>query len=331
MLTRAKQLVIDRLGITRIAQANDEHAAQLAHLAATTAQQAAGLAALAPLTAELAAQQTRLTALETALIAHGHVIDALWAWKTVATNSALFGVLTVTATPVTVVMATRNRVSLCERAVRSVLAQRHQHWQLVIVDDGSTDGTGEMVAALGDDRITVVRTEGVGAAGARNAGLATATGEWVAFLDDDNVMDPTWLHAVAVSAARQPDAQAFYGAQLRQHETVGDNGLESSMLFATAADLATLATDNRIDLGALAVRRDSLELGFDPTLPRFIDWDLVVRLHAAHGLQPIAVWSGVYTTEAASRISSQGGDEALVAFRARLADPGDSVGRPTPG
>ena len=326
-----KQLLIDRLGVSRIARENDEHGAALVSLRAAAEQQAATLAAVGGLPDELAATQARIGALESALISHRHAVDALSAWKTVATNSTLFGVLALTATPVSVVMATRNRVSLCERAVRSVLAQRHQHWQFIVVDDGSTDGTGEMVAVLDDDRISVVRTDGVGAAAARNAGLAAATGEWVAFLDDDNVMDPTWLHAVAVSAARQPEAQAFYGAQLRQHENVGEAGLESSMLFAAEADLVALATDNRVDLGALAVRRDSLELGFDATLPRFIDWDLVVRLHAAHGLQPIAVWSGVYTTEAASRISSQGGEEALVAFRARLADPDDSVGRPTAG
>ena len=103
------------------------------------------------------------------------------------------------------------------------------------------------------------------------------------------------------------------------------------MLFAAAADLASLAHDNRIDLGALAVRPTSPELHFDASLPRFIDWDLVVRLQAAHGLQPIAAWSGVYTTEARGRISEQGGDDAVERFRARLADPADSVGRPTTG
>ncbi|MEQ1701487.1 MAG: glycosyltransferase family A protein [Ilumatobacteraceae bacterium] len=331
MLTRAKQLVIDRLGISRVARANDEHAAELARLTATVEHQAAMLAPLAGLPAELCAAQARTGALESTLIAHGHVIDSLHAWKAVAINSALLGVMTPVATPISVVMATRNRVALCDRAVRSVLAQRHQQWQLVVIDDGSTDGTGEMVAALGDARITIVRTEGVGAAAARNTGLTAATGEWVAFLDDDNVMDPAWLQAVAVHAARQPSVHAFYGAQLRQHETTGEAAVASSMLFATATDLTTLSHDNRIDLGALAVRRSSPELRFDAALPRFIDWDLVVRVQAAHGFHPITAWSGVYTTEASSRISEQGGDDALVAFRARLADSTDPVGSPAAG
>lgn len=328
MLTRAKQLVIDRLGVTRIAKATDEQAAELARLAATAEHQATMLAPLIGLPAELAAAQARIGALEGALTAHGHVIDSLQAWKAVAVNSALLAVMQPVATPISVVMATRDRAALCERAVRSVLAQRHQQWRLIVVDDGSTDGTGEMVAALGDERITVVRTEGIGAAAARNAGLVAATGEWVTFLDDDNVMDPSWLHAVAVHAARQPSAHAFYGAQLRQHEAAGEAAVASSMLFATAADLTTLAHDNRIDLGALAVRRTSAELRFDAALPRFIDWDLVVRVQAAHGFHPITAWSGVYTTEASSRISERGGEEALVAFRARLADPADPVGLP---
>ena len=320
-----KQLVIDRLGISQLRRTGAQNSSDIEAL--LRAAEVHG-AATSELGSAAARTDGRIAALEHAAAQQGHDLESLAQWKSVTSNTALFSVLATDSTSISVVMATRDRASMCERALRSVLAQRHQHWQLVIVDDGSTDATPEMLGRLDDERVVVLRADGIGAAAARNLGLASADGQWVAFLDDDNVMDPGWLHAVAMSALRLPSAVAFYGAQLRQHEASEGQPIATSMLFATPADLDALRHDNRIDLGALAVRRDSPELSFHADLQRFIDWDLVVRLHAAHGLQPLFAWSGVYTTEAGVRISERGGVEAIDAFRARLADGADSVGKP---
>ncbi len=313
-----KQLVIDRLGISQLRRTGAQNSSDIEAL----------LRAASELGSAAARTDGRIAALEHAATLHGHDLESLARWKSVTSNTALFSVLATNSTSISVVMATRDRASMCERALQSVLAQRHQHWQLVIVDDGSTDATAAMLERVDDQRVVVLRTEGTGAAAARNLGLASADCEWVAFLDDDNVMDPGWLHAVAVCARRAPSAAAFYGAQLRQHEATEGQPIATSMLFATPADLDSLRDDNRIDLGALAVRRASPELFFRADLQRFIDWDLVVRLHAAHGLQPLFAWSGVYTTEAGERISERGGVGAIAAFRARLADSADPVGKP---
>lgn len=330
MLTRAKQAVIDRLGITRLASATDRTSRAVDELEQRLAAQLsesvrAERQALADTLAQL---QTRLVDAERIASEAAAAADALRSWQRVSMNSALLTVLAQTNTPISVVMATRNRSRLCARAVQSVLGQRHAHWQLVVVDDGSSDETPAALAAFDDPRIVRLRTSGIGAAAARNEGLAAATGEWVAFVDDDNIMDPGWLHAIAVHAARQPSAVAVYGAQLRQHEADAQRAswAEGSLLFANANDLAALHDDNSIDLGALAVRRATLQLHFNAELRRFIDWDLVVRLHRAHGLQPLPVWSGVYTTEAIARISDEGGPQAIAAFRARIADLDDPVG-----
>ena len=313
MLTGLKRAVIERLGINRVARSADVTAAEVAALrdeVASLRTQCASGAALVPAPATPADPQTDI-------------------WRRVTLGSAVTATLVAPPVTISVVLATRNRADLLQRALRSLFAQTHAAWQLVVVDDGSTDDTPDVLAAIDDARVLRLRTEGVGAAGARNAALAHATGEWVAFLDDDNVMDAGWLHAVAVFAARTPDAQAVFGAQLRQHEA--DPALSVSdayVLFADPVDPAGLTFLNTIDLGALAVRRGAAELHFDDTLPRFIDWDLVCRLAAVHHLHALPVWTGVYTTDAAQRITGKGGSEAIDAFRRRLTDPDDPAGKP---
>ena len=316
MLTRAKAAVIRRLGISRLAEHNAELRAELESVRADLA----------------AAQSDVRRTVDELRQANAAVVDRVARsdrWNHVQATTLLFAQLVAPPTPISVVMATRNRADLCRRAVLSVIAQRHHEWHLLVVDDGSTDGTAGMLDELADPRIVRLRADGVGAAAARTVAIEGATGEWVTFLDDDNVMDEGWLHAIAVLGAHRPDVVAAYGAQLRQHEASdGHDGLTASLLFADEAQLAGLRHDNAIDLGAVAVRRPSDELYLHADLRRFIDWDLVVRLHQAHGLHPLPVWSGVYTTDAGDRISSCGGDDAIDTFRHRLADPDDPVGRP---
>jgi glycosyltransferase involved in cell wall biosynthesis len=88
----------------------------------------------------------------------------------------------------TVVIPTHNRSNLLKRAVASVLDQTFRLFELIIVDDHSTDGTFSVVRSFSDNRIHYIlnrRTKG--ACGARNTGMQAATGPWVAFLDDDDV------------------------------------------------------------------------------------------------------------------------------------------------
>ena len=95
---------------------------------------------------------------------------------------------------VTVVIATYNRADLLPRAVNSVLAQTYSDFELIIVDDCSTDGTDAVLQQLPDPRIHHIRHESNrGAAAARNTGIAYARGEYVAFLDDDDECTPNRL------------------------------------------------------------------------------------------------------------------------------------------
>ncbi|MDH4227405.1 MAG: glycosyltransferase [Deltaproteobacteria bacterium] len=92
---------------------------------------------------------------------------------------------------VSVVIPTFNRALLLKEAVVSVLAQTYVNLEVIIVDDGSTDNTGEVVTALGDSRIRYIKKPNGGVSSARNRGIEEATGEFIAFLDSDDMWRPT--------------------------------------------------------------------------------------------------------------------------------------------
>ena len=81
-----------------------------------------------------------------------------------------------------------------EDTVKSVLAQTYQNWELLFVDDCSTDNSLELVRAFGDDRIKIFQNEkNCGAATSRNHALEMASGRWIAFLDSDDLWIPEKL------------------------------------------------------------------------------------------------------------------------------------------
>ena len=107
---------------------------------------------------------------------------------------------------VSIVLPTKNRAQFLRRAVKSVLAQTYTEFELIIVDDNSTDATVEVVRSFDDERIHYMRqTISKGPGAARNAGCAVAEGEYIAFLDDDDQFAPNKLD-VQVEVFRQTTA-----------------------------------------------------------------------------------------------------------------------------
>jgi glycosyltransferase involved in cell wall biosynthesis len=94
----------------------------------------------------------------------------------------------------TVIIPTYNRMELLRESIQSVLDQTFKDFELLIIDDLSIDNTWEVVASFQDERIKyILNDRSRGGAGARNAGIFMAKGEWVAFLDDDDVYLPQKL------------------------------------------------------------------------------------------------------------------------------------------
>lgn len=98
---------------------------------------------------------------------------------------------------VSVVLPARDAATTLRRAIASVQRQTYSDWELVVIDDGSRDATGEVAqaAAEADSRVRVLRQERLGIVAALNAGLAAARGEWIARLDADDEMQPERLAA----------------------------------------------------------------------------------------------------------------------------------------
>jgi hypothetical protein len=92
----------------------------------------------------------------------------------------------------------------------SIMAQSHDSWQAIVVDDGSTDATAAEVGTLDDPRISLVQQKNAGVSTARNHGLALAEGRYVMFLDGDDVLNPTAFARLAdMLDARAPAVAAF--------------------------------------------------------------------------------------------------------------------------
>ena len=122
----------------------------------------------------------------------------------------------------TVVIPTRDRRLLVSETITAVMAQTHQDWELIVVDDGSTDDTREFLEALRDPRVRcVIRDSPGGPSVARNAGLALARGEHIMFLDDDDLLRPETLARLSDALSAHPECVAATAACRLYTENVG--------------------------------------------------------------------------------------------------------------
>ena len=123
-----------------------------------------------------------------------------------------------TASPkVSIILPTYNRADVLGRAVDSVLRQSFTDWELILIDDGSTDGTAGLLRTLSrDPRIRVLRQANAGVYHARNAGLRAARGRYITFLDSDDEWYPHYLALTAGFLEANPD-QMFVTTEFHSH------------------------------------------------------------------------------------------------------------------
>ncbi len=111
---------------------------------------------------------------------------------------------------VSVVIPLYNKVRTIRRAIDSALAQTYADFELIVVDDGSTDDGGKIVQSYADSRIRLVSQPNAGVSAARNRGVAEARSELMAFLDADDEWRPTFLEAATDALNRFPEAVAAF-------------------------------------------------------------------------------------------------------------------------
>lgn len=128
---------------------------------------------------------------------------------------------------ISIVVCTFNRRELVGQALSSLAAQQCDDYtcEILIVDDGSTDGTGDLVATIipkSSVEIRYIKQRNSGVAVARNTGVRNARGQWIAFMDDDEIADPNWL-ACLLSTAKSAGADCVGGPCYLKFETDASN------------------------------------------------------------------------------------------------------------
>jgi glycosyltransferase involved in cell wall biosynthesis len=183
---------------------------------------------------------------------------------------------------VSVILPTFNRAHLLDRAARSVLAQTWSDFELVIVDDASSDDTPAVVAALADPRVVSIRLESNrGAAAARNAGIAVARGELLAFLDSDDEWKAEKLERQVAALDAASDRAALCVCSLDVHRgresfamVWPDDECDGERALARILGGTGYATPTwLVRHGAIADAG-----GFDESLPRLQDYELTIRI-----------------------------------------------------
>jgi hypothetical protein len=156
-----------------------------------------------------------------------------------------------------------------------VLAQTHRDFELIVIDDGSTDGTGAAISALGDS-IRYQWQPNTGVAAARNAGIRLARGSLVAFIDSDNRWLPDHLAVLTDVLRRHPEA--VLASTCRGYATVGTQAAEDAEVVDALPDL--LLNNDVGYVSGTAARRDALLAagGFDDRLSVAEDSELWLRL-----------------------------------------------------
>lgn len=182
---------------------------------------------------------------------------------------------------ISIIMPTYNRADLIKRAIKSILFQTYENWELIIVDDCSTDDTKVVVQQYKDERISYIyNPENLGANYARNVGITNAAGELITFLDSDNEWVPNKLK-IQLSEFTGDCFWSFSAFEYHDWDNIRNvpdmkyiHDIKKNQL------LNILTKRNIVDTGTLMVKKECFDkVGlFDEEMPRFQDYELAIRL-----------------------------------------------------
>lgn len=184
---------------------------------------------------------------------------------------------------VSVVIPTYNRYGVLANSIESVLAQTYKDFELIVVDDGSTDDTSDLMKKyLVDERVRYIQLEkNAGVSNARNVGVENARGEWIAFQDSDDCWRPDKLRIQMEYIAQHPNCGMVYSAfgyHMPDEEEIRKipNGNHSGDL------MSNLLICNRIGAPTIVVKKELfISLGgFDLSYPALEDWDFAIKAAA---------------------------------------------------
>lgn len=193
-------------------------------------------------------------------------------------------------TPISVVMPVYNRAHLMARVAGSILAQTYPHFELVVVDDASSDDIEGALAALNDPRIRLVRhAQNGGVARARNTGVAAAKHPLIAFHDSDDFCTADRLELSMQAFSKLPESYiGVYGSRLFYNEVDESSYDQYHVKMIPMPDEGPFSGDlaartrhsNIVNFPTILVKKAALEAAgpSDPLLRKNVDWDLALRL-----------------------------------------------------
>jgi glycosyltransferase involved in cell wall biosynthesis len=219
----------------------------------------------------------------------------------------------------TVVIPAFNAREVIGSAIGSVLKQTWEDFELVVVDDGSSDETPEIVEAVEDSRVHLVRQANTGTAGARNTGIERSKGDFVSFLDNDDLWMPDYLETMREALIAEPAAGLAYtdGWVLDdllhriRRKTAMSSGRPPDQPPPEAPDFLVELMHRNFILSSATVRKSVLDEigGFREGLGGCDDYDLWIRIVAAG--YPAVRASGLLTIQR-DRADSQSKDATVM-------------------
>lgn len=210
---------------------------------------------------------------------------------------------------ISVVIPLYNKASHIARAIRSVLAQSYADFELIIVDDGSTDGSSAVVREIADPRVRLLTQKNAGVSAARNRGVAATQADLVAFLDADDEWLPDFLQTVVALIRRFPEA-ALWGTAYSMRQ-VGGGLIPVKINPAIARERSGLLInffraaipEQPIHPSSMIVRKAALLKagGFAENLVRLEDTEMLFRMALRYPIAYCPVVHAVYHLEAENR------------------------------
>jgi len=183
---------------------------------------------------------------------------------------------------VSVVIPAYNAERTILETIASVQNQTFSDFEIIIINDGSKDRTLEIIQSVSDEKIKIISCENSGVCEARNRGISHACGEFVSFIDADDLWTPEKLEDQLNALRNKTDADVAYSWTYFFYEQTGDKK-PGEPTFYEGNILPFLLKNNFIASGSnILLRKDAIsQIGnFDPTFPHCADWDFYLRLAA---------------------------------------------------
>jgi len=186
---------------------------------------------------------------------------------------------------VSIIIPTYNRAYIIKNAIKSVINQTFQYWEILVIDDGSTDDTREVVDSFKDKRIRYHKQDNCGPSAARNLGVSLSCGKWVAYLDSDNELLPRYLETMLEWLEKTPKA-VFGIPNSKRTKELYENGKLTKVVNSFGVTSVNYSLKDvymkkfQFDTNGFMHLRDVFDedIRWDPAINAIEDWDLAMTM-----------------------------------------------------